>query len=335
MYSPAWWLPEGHSQTLWGKLARRRRTLPLHREVISTPDGDEVELCSYAGPPGAPHLLLLHGLEGSLRSHYSNGILSAAADAGWSAHLMLFRSCGANVNLTRRFYHSGETSDARQIIGKLASEFPESDLCLVGVSLGGNVLLKLLGEDPAAIPENVRAAAAISVPYDLARSAETISHGFSRVYQRFFLGTLKTKLVEKRKVFSDLPDVDKIARLKTMVAFDDLVTAPLHGFEDASDYYRKSSAFRFLGGIRLPTLLVSAYDDPFLPRDILEKVSVEARKNPALHIDFHQRGGHVGFISGRFPWSARYYAEQRILDFFASYAQQPDRMSEGSNAESK
>ncbi|MDQ6716874.1 MAG: hypothetical protein M3Z17_00855 [Gemmatimonadota bacterium] len=303
--------------------------------MIPIPDGDEVELFTHLGSPDSPHILLLHGLEGSLRSHYSNGILAAAADAGWSAHIMLFRSCGTKVNLTRRFYHSGETGDARQVIGRLGREFPKSAICLVGVSLGGNVLVKLLGEDPAALPVNVRAAAVISVPYDLARSAEAISRGFSRVYQRFFLETLKAKLIEKKKVFADLPDAGKIAGLKTMVAFDDLVTAPLHGFDDALDYYRKSSAIGYLDGIRLPTLLLSAYDDPFLPRDILEQVASKARRNPALHIDFHQRGGHVGFISGRFPWSARYYADRRILEFFAKYVERPDQLGEGSNAETR
>lgn len=335
MYSPAWWLPEGHTQTLWGKLARRRRPLRLRRDAIATPDGDEIELYTHRGPSGSPHLLLFHGLEGSLRSHYASGILGAAADAGWSAHLMLFRSCGTRANLTRRFYHSGETGDARLVIEKLAADFPGADICLAGVSLGGNVLLKLLGENPAAVPAAVRAAAALSVPFDLARSAEMISRGFSRVYQRFFLATLKAKLIEKRKVFADLPDEDQIARLKTMVEFDDLVTARLHGFADAADYYKKSSAIRFLSGIRLPTLLISAYDDPFLPREILENVAARARTNPALHIDFHQRGGHVGFIAGRFPWTARYYAERRILDFFSRYTRTPHRKAEVANAHSK
>ena len=306
-------------QTLWGKLARRRRQLNLEKTVFPTVDGDEVELWTHSGPAAAPHLLLLHGLEGSLRSHYANGIAAAAADAGWSAHILLFRSCGSRPNLTRRFYHSGDTDDVRLIIGKLIEDFPDSPLIVAGVSLGGNVLLKYLGESPRSVPGNLRAAAAVSVPFDLAQSAARINRGFSRIYQRFFLQTLKTKLLEKKKAFPDLPDADNIRRLRTMIGFDDLVTAPLHGFESALDYYRKSSARGYLAGIRTPTLLISAFDDPFLPSEVLSCVESEARGNPALHIEFHRRGGHAGFVEGSFPSRARYYAERRMLEFFASF----------------
>ena len=319
IYSAPWWLRGRHPQTIWGKLFRRRRALNLRRRILRTTDGDEVELHSIEGAPGAPHLLLFHGLEGSLRSHYANGTLAAAADRGWSAHLLLFRSCGDRVSLTRRFYHSGDTGDVRSVVSLLAGEFPSADFFLVGVSLGGNVLLKYLGEDGAPIPSAVRAAAAVSVPYDLAQSAEAISGGFSRIYQRFFLNTLKMKLLEKRKVFSSLPDESVIRRLRTMVEFDDLITAPVHGFAGAQDYYRKSSALQFLGGVRVPTLLLSSYDDPFLPAEILSSVEAEARRNPSLHIEFHQSGGHVGFVTGRFPWRAEYYAERRICEFFDGF----------------
>lgn len=319
IYSAPWWLRGRHPQTIWGKLFRRRRALNLRRRILRTTDGDEVELHSIAGAPDAPHLLLFHGLEGSLRSHYANGTLAAAANRGWSAHLLLFRSCGDRVNLTRRFYHSGDTGDVRYVVSLLAGEFPSSDFFLVGVSLGGNVLLKYLGEDAPMIPPAVRAAAAISVPYDLAQSAEAISGGFSRLYQRFFLNSLKMKLLEKRKAFSSLPDESVIRRLRTMVEFDDLITAPVHGFAGAQDYYRKSSALQFLGGVRVPTLLLSSYDDPFLPAGILSRVEAEARRNPSLHIEFYQSGGHVGFVAGRVPWRAEYFAERRICEFFDGF----------------
>ena len=143
----------GWSRPEQGKKIAPSREAEPPPELFSA-DGDEVELHSHIGPPGSPHLLLLHGLEGSLRSHYSNGILSAAADAGWSAHLLVFRSCGENANLTRR-YHSGDTADARSVIRRVIAEFPDSQLCLAGVSLGGNVLLKFLGEDATSVPENV------------------------------------------------------------------------------------------------------------------------------------------------------------------------------------
>lgn len=319
IYSAPWWLSGAHGQTIWGKLFRPRRPLPFRRRTIRTADEDEIELLSIGAPSGAPHLLLLHGLEGSVRSHYANGILATASEAGWAAHLLVFRSCGDRINLTRRFYHSGDTADVRTALELLVGEFPDAEFCLAGVSLGGNVLLKYLGEDPAAVPENIRAAAAISVPYDLARSARRISNGISRIYQKFFLSTLKKKVLEKRQTFPELPDESVIRRIRTMVEFDDLVTAPVHGFEGAADYYYKSSAVRFLDGIRLPTLLLSSYDDPFLPSDLLHKVAEQAERNPALHIEFHRTGGHVGFIHGRRPWRPQYYIDRRILEFFEQF----------------
>ena len=284
IYRSPWWLSGGHTQTVWAKFFRAQRRLNLRCRILTTADGDEVELHSSEGSPGAPHLLLLHGLEGSLRSHYVNGFMSAAADINWSAHVLLFRSCGERVNLTRRFYHSGDTGDVHQVIDQLVQEFPHSTFCLVGVSLGGNVLLKYLGENAGGVPSNVRAAAAISVPYDLARSAYRINSGLSRAYQRFFLKTLKAKLLEKLKVFPDLLDERAIEKLRTMVEFDDLVTAPLHGFKGAADYYERSSALGFLDGIRVPTLLLSSHDDPFLPSAVLRGVEAEARRNRSLHI---------------------------------------------------
>lgn len=324
IYSPPWWLPGAHLQTIWGKVARKRRSLALTRRTVETPDGDEVELYTHEGDAGSPQLLLFHGLEGSLRSHYANGIVSSAADRGWTARVMLFRSCGAAVNRTRRFYHSGDTGDVRFMIERLVEESPDIRLFLVGVSLGGNVLLKYLGEASEKVPRNVIAAAALSVPYELGRSAERINRGFSRVYQRFFLTTLKAKLLEKRRAFPDLPNEEEIRKLRTMVEFDDLVTAPLHDFADAADYYEQSSAIRFVQGIRVPTLLLSSFDDPFLPPEVLAKVEAEAARNPALHIDFHQHGGHVGFVEGKFPWAAEYYADRRILDFFSEFIAEPE-----------
>lgn len=319
IYSSPWWLRGKHAQTIWGKLVRRRRELPLRQRTFETSDGDVLEVYSLPRIASAPHIVLLHGLEGSLRSHYVNGVLSEALAAQLNAHVLMFRSCGKLPNLTRRIYHSGETDDARLVIDCLASENPLSQFFLVGVSLGGNVLLKYLGEDSARVPASVTAAAAVSVPYDLSRSAAAINRGFARVYQRFFLGSLKSKIAEKGRRFADLPSVQQLGMVRTMAEFDDLVTAPLHGFTDAEDYYARSSALRFLAGIKVPTLLLSAYDDPFLPQEVLAAVSKEAERNSALHIEFHARGGHVGFIRGPFPWQSDYYMEKRVLRFFNSY----------------
>lgn len=319
IYTRPWWLPGRHAQTIWGKVARRCRDLPITKRALPTLDGDEIELNSLPHVHSRPHVLLLHGLEGSLRSHYVNGILSASVDARLNAHVMMFRSCGTRPNRTRRLYHSGETQDVRTIVASLVAEYPSAQFFLAGVSLGGNVLLKYLGETPETIPANVIAAAAVSVPYDLSRSATSINQGFSRVYQRFFLQTLRAKAAEKAARFSGLPSPEQISRVRTMVDFDDLITAPLHGFSGAEDYYARSSAIHFLKHIKIPTLLLSAYDDPFLPHEVLADVASQAEANRALHIEFHRHGGHAGFVTGRFPWTAQYYMERRIVEFFERF----------------
>jgi len=329
IYSPAWWLPGGHLQTIWGKLARDRRDLPLTREIWTTPDDDEIEIYHLAGTEGRPHLLLLHGLEGTVRSHYVNGFFSEASDLGWSAHLLVFRSCGDHVNKTCRLYHSGETGDVRFALDRLRPVIGDSQIFLAGVSLGGNVLLKFLGESGSALPAGVAAAAAVSVPYDLASSATRISKGFSRIYQRFFLRTLKLKMIAKRQRFDDLPSVDVLENIRTLKQFDDVVTAPIHGFQNAMDYYTRSSSLQYLTSIRLPTLLLSSFDDPFLPPEILAKVELVARSNPALHVEFLRHGGHVGFIGGAVPWRPTYYAEHHVMKFFDAYANRAASTDQG------
>lgn len=261
-------------------------------------------------------MLLLHGLEGTVRSHYAQALLNEAARRGWGADLLIFRSCGSELNRTRRFYHSGETSDVGFVLDKILDEFPASPIALAGVSLGGNVLLKFLGERGANLPPQLKAAAAISVPYDLARSARRINHGFSRFYQRFFLNSLRRKAQEKALRFPDLAPRQRIAALRTLEDFDNLITGPLHGFRDAQDYYARSSSLPYLKSIKLTTLLFSAADDPMLPAEVLDEVREAARDNPALVVDFVDKGGHAGFITGSVPWRPFYYAEHRVGEFF-------------------
>ena len=319
IYSPAWWVPGGHLQTLWGKLFRRQTPAPTVLERWDTPDGDFVEIHRLAAAQGAPRVLLLHGLEGSVRSHYAQALLNEAARRGWGADLLIFRSCGSEPNLTRRFYHSGETGDVGFVLDKILDEFPASPLALAGVSLGGNVLLKFLGERGKELPPQLKAAAAVSVPFDLARSSRRINHGFSRFYQRFFLNSLRRKAEEKAVRFPDLAPQDRIAALRTLEDFDNLITGPLHGFRDAQDYYTRSSSLSYLKDIRLTTLLFSAVDDPMLPPEVLEEVRGAARNNPALEVDFVDKGGHAGFITGSVPWRPFYYAEHRVGEFFAQH----------------
>jgi predicted alpha/beta-fold hydrolase len=323
-FSPAWWLRNRHLQTLWGKLARRRPELPTRTVRWETPDGDFVDLLRMdpapraAGAAPAPRVLLLHGLEGSPRSHYVGGIFEECRRRGWGADLLVFRSCGAEPNRERRFYHSGETADAACVLERLVAENPIAPRGLVGISLGGNVLLKLLGERGRDLPSSVRAAAAVSVPFDLARGCRSIDRGFARVYQGFFLRSLRRKAREKLDRYPDLFDGSALDRVRSLWDYDDAVTAPVHGFESAEDYYARSSSLGFLERIRLPTLLVSAVDDPFLPGEVLDEVRVVARSNPALELEFVPSGGHVGFVAGDVPWRPVYWAERRVADFLAT-----------------
>jgi predicted alpha/beta-fold hydrolase len=326
-YRPAWWLPGPHLPTLWGKFFRRLPPQLTRVERWDTPDGDFLDIVRLEptngddgngnDPRRAPRLLLLHGLEGTPRSHYARGLFAECARRGWGMDMLVFRSCGPEANRTRRFYHSGETSDARFVLDRVASEFPHAPIGVIGVSLGGNVLVKLLGEPGPELPRTLRGAVGISVPFDLARSSRHISRGFARVYQRSFLGSLRRKALEKLERFPDLVERERVEQIRTMWDFDDVVTAPVHGFRDAADYYERSSALRWLGGVRRSTLLLSAVDDPFLPPAVLDEVRDAARTNASLQLEFVPRGGHVGFVGGTAPWRPFYYAEWRATEFLA------------------
>ncbi len=330
-YRPAWWVPGAHAQTLYSKLVRqRRRARPrdtrFQTERWDTPDGDFVDVVRLDPDSSTPRFLLLHGLEGGEQSHYVQGMFAEARQRGWGMDVLIHRSCGADMNRQRRFYHSGETSDLALVVARVAAERPDRPLFLAGVSLGGNVLLKYLGErgtpgphgpNAAAksIPDNVRGAVAISVPYDLSRGSRRIGTGFSRVYERHFLRSLVAKVERKLEVYPDLIDRARLPGLRTLWDFDDVLTAGVHGFAGAEDYYARSSALGFLDRIAAPTLLLSAEDDPFLPAEVLDEVRTVAATNPWLTVEFHAHGGHVGFVGGRVPWRADYYAERRTFEW--------------------
>jgi predicted alpha/beta-fold hydrolase len=316
-YTPARWLPGAHGHTLWGRFFRPLPHLRLRHERWETPDSDIVDVYRLAGDAEAPHLLLLHGLEGGLHSHYARGMLAEAQRRGWHATLLIWRSCGPELNLLPRFYHSGDTMDARMALEWILREEPGRLVVMAGVSLGGNVLLRLLAEEGADAPARLVAAAAISVPFDLARSARHIQRGFARVYQRHFVRSLKRKALAKLGLFEGHLDREAIARAVTLYDFDEHVTAPLHGFAGADDYYTRSSSLPVLDRIRIPTILLSAEDDPFLPPDVLDEVRAVARGNSHLELVFVPKGGHVGFISGT-PWRQKYWAEARAFEFLAA-----------------
>jgi len=283
-------------------------------ERLDLPDGDRIELHTVGRSDAARRLLVVHGLEGSIRSHYVRRILALAAACDWGATLMVFRGCGSTPNTARRFYHSGETSDLDFVFRTLRNRWPAAEWHCAAVSLGGNVLLKWLGETGDA--SEVQSAAAISVPFDLAAGARHISHGIARIYDRNFLRTLRDKAFAKLSLYPDLFDRAALERARSVFEFDDAVTAPVHGFAGADDYYARSSSLGFLSRIRVPTFLLSAEDDPFLPHHVLAAVATAARDNPALHVEFHARGGHVGFVTGRIPGRPQYYAERRMFEFF-------------------
>lgn len=320
-YTPAWWVPGGHLQTLWGKLVRRTPEVATRVERWPTPDDDEIELHRLDPPPGAgprvPRLLILHGLEGTIRSHYVRGILVAARTYGWAADVLVFRGCGTEMNRAARMYHSGETTDLDDVVRRLARDNPEQPIVAVGFSLGGNVLLKWLGELGSSVPAQFLAAAAVSVPYDLERGSRHLEHGLSRIYARSFLRSLRKKAAIKHSQYPNLFDMSRLALAGTLFDFDDAVTAPMHGFASAHDYYHRSSSIHFLGRIARPTLLLSAYNDPFLPREVLDDVAKLSRSNHHLTVEFQDNGGHVGFVEGRVPLLARYFAEQRSMDFLS------------------
>jgi uncharacterized protein len=321
-YRPAWWVPGAHGQTMWGKFFRRRELYGARVERWDTPDGDFVDLYRIDSAAEAPRLLLLHGLEGTIRSHYVTGFFREAHRRGWGADLLIFRGCGDEPNRAPRFYHSGDTGDLAFVLERILVECPRAPLLLAGVSLGGNVLLKFLGEQGSRLPPRARAAGAISVPFDLEKGARHIATGFSRIYDRHFLRTLRAKAQAKLSRFPGLFDAGRLARAASIYEFDDAVTAPVHGFKDAHDYYAKSSSLPWLERIRRPTFLLNAIDDPFLPPQVLENVRQAARTNSALTLEFTPHGGHVGFVSGRWPWAASYYAEWRVCEFLANSLRQ-------------
>jgi predicted alpha/beta-fold hydrolase len=319
----AWWARGPHAQTVWGRYGRARNLVSFEREVLTTPDDDDLVIDHLAGPADAPRVVLLHGLEGDSGAVYIQGLARGIAAAGMRATVLNFRSCARDArgklipNRRPRLYHSGETKDLDFVVRTLEAREPRTPLLAVGVSLGGNVLLKWLGEQGARSP--VEAAATISVPYDLAAASRHLERGFARLYAAHFLKPLKGKALDILRRFpreTEHINRDRIRFAQTLYAFDDYATAPLHGFHSATDYYSRSSSIRFLANIEVPTLCVSSEDDPFLPPAALRA----ARDHGSEDVRFavNKWGGHAAFIWGRWPWRARYWAEDKVLDWLRS-----------------
>jgi predicted alpha/beta-fold hydrolase len=292
---------------------RRLPQVRLRRERLELPDGDFLDLdWLKGGDPHGPLVVVLHGLEGSSGSQYARGLLAAIAQRGWRAVVMHFRGCSGEPNRLARSYHSGETGDLAHVLAELRARAPRAPLGVVGYSLGGNVLLKWLGESAAT---TVSAAVAVSVPFDLACAAERLERGLSRLYQRELVRRLQGSVRRKRARFA-LPLAVELATLRTFRAFDEHVTAPLHGFRGADHYYAVASSRQYLRGIRVPTLLLHAADDPFMTAQAVPRAE-ELSATTTLELSAH--GGHVGFVGGAWPWRASYWLERRIPAFLQAH----------------
>ena len=318
-FRSAWWLPGRHLQTLGARYLRSRLSVAFHRERVELPDGDFVDLdFAFGQPPTGtdePLVLLLHGLEGSARSGYALQTYRMLNAKGLAGVGLNFRSCSGEPNRLPRAYHSGETEDLGFVLRLLAERYPARRLGLVGISLGGNVLLKYLGEAGDAARELLSAAVAISVPFDLSAGADWLRRPGGKPYADYLLRKLRAKLSAKRHALPPSVDVEKALRARCFREFDDAVTAPLHGFSGAEDYYRRSSCGRFLHGIRIPTLLIHSTDDPFLPADCVPREVVAA--NPHLVAAFTDSGGHIGFVAGNSPFRPVFWAEDQATGFLA------------------
>ena len=309
-YRAPWWLPGGNLQTLYAPLLGRT-PVAWTRKRWDTPDGDFIDVDFLPGAAEAPLVVLFHGLEGSSGSHYAVALALELGRIGWRCAVPHFRGCSGEPNRLPRAYHSGDAEEISWILRRFRGESMRAPLYAVGVSLGGNALLKWLGGDRAA-NDVLDLAAAVSAPLDLMAAGDALGRGFNLVYARAFLQTMKQKSAQKLERFPGIFDGDAMRRSRTLREFDDVVTAPLHGFRNTDDYWTRASSKRVLGRIMLPTLLINARNDPFLPAAALPRID---EVSPVVRCEFSAEGGHAGFVSGRFPGHLR-WLPQRLISFF-------------------
>jgi predicted alpha/beta-fold hydrolase len=312
LYRAPAWLPGGHLQTIFPATCVPKPPVAFRRERWTSADGDFVDIDFVDGEPGKPLVVLFHGLEGSSNSHYARSLMAALAERGWSGAVPHFRGCSGEPNLMPRFYHSGDAAEVDWIVRKLHARAP-GPLFAAGVSLGGNALLRWLGESGHGA-DIVGAACAVSAPLDLAQGGKALSSGFNMLYTRMFLQTLKPKCLAKLERYPGLFDRSELMKARDLYAFDNVVTAPLHGYRDTDDYWHRASARHVLHEITVPTLVLNARNDPFLPG---EHLPLTASK--AVTLEYPEEGGHVGFAVGPFPGRID-WLPRRILHFFDSAA---------------
>jgi predicted alpha/beta-fold hydrolase len=318
-FRPPWWLKHRHLQTMLPSMPWAYRDYPaLSRSPLELPDGDVTAVDwvseSLDLPESAPLLVILHGLESSAESSYARMLMRAATNAGWRCCVLHFRDCGEYRNRLPRRYHAGETADIRFFLNTLIEDGNSGPIAAAGYSLGGNVLLKYLGEVGNSTP--LSAAAAVCVPLDLHLCAEALNHGFSKIYQRYLLKSMKESVARKFDRHTAAFDWDRTMNSRTFAEFDDAVTAPLHGFNGKDDYYDRCSSRQYLKDIHAPTLIINAVDDPFMTPGVLPH---EDRLSDSVTLEVSETGGHVGFVCGGTPWRPEFYLPRRIMGFLNSY----------------
>lgn len=316
-FAAAWWLKNPHLQTLWPVMFRWRPRPRRARQRVELPDGDFVDI-DWAGG-GDRQALILHGLEGNSDSPYARGLLSTLSMRGFRAGVLHFRGCSGSSNRLARSYHSGDTADLDYVVARLGEENGAKPLYLIGFSLGGNVLLKWLAETGAKAP--VRAAVAVSVPFSLARVASKLERGASRLYQWRLVSAMKRKMRQKIRTRKMPANIGNFADARTFHQFDNQVTAPLHGFVDADDYYQRASCGPLLHGLRVPTLIIHALDDPFMTPSVVPRAE---QLSPHVRLELSAQGGHVGFIAGELPGRPHYWLEERIPRFLDEMSSSSD-----------
>lgn len=300
-----------HLNTIWASKVRKIEAPNWHRIRLDTPDGDFLDVdCLRTDSRKA--VILLHGLEGNTSRTYIRGMALALIGAGYDVLALNFRSCSGETNRLPRSYHSGATEDLRVVLDAFASSYDRLDA--VGFSLGGNLLLKYLGEQGTG--SRIQNAVAVSVPCDLKGSADELARRGNRLYMWNFMRSLREKVREKAALFPDQVPTEGLDEMRTFHEFDDRYTAPLHGFRDAEHYWAECSSRRFIPGIRVPTLLLNAKDDPFFPESCYPVAA--CRESSHVTLEMPSTGGHVGFLNGflsGFQNDERTYAESRALDF--------------------
>jgi predicted alpha/beta-fold hydrolase len=311
-FQAPFWLTNRHAQTLYGSLLAPAQRPQWRRERWTTPDDDFIDVDRLDGTSGAPTLVIFHGLEGSTDSRYVRVLAQNAHQAGWHVVAPNFRGCGGSMNRLPRSYYAGDSAEIRWILARARSDHDPAQLHAVGISLGGNMLLKWLGEQGLQAKNLLTRAAAVAAPLDLRAVGDHLAQGFNRFYTNHFLTTLKQKAQIKFNQYPGLFNLDATLNARNLREFDDHFIAPLHGFANVDDYWTRCSSKPWLPHIQVPTLLLNACDDPFVPKGVLpgpELCSDQVTR------DFQAQGGHVGFVSGRFPGQIS-WMPQRVMHFF-------------------